>query len=201
MIDLYTFTTPNGRKPAIMLEELSVPYKVHAFNISKGDQHTPEYLQINPNGKIPALVDNDGPVTVFESGAILIYLAEKYGRFLPGAGQARYTAIEWVMFQMAAVGPMFAQLGHFTRSAPTKIPYAIERYRSESRRLLSVMEGRLGSADFLAGAYSIADICTYPWVQPMMPAIAESSEFPAIRTWLARVGQRPAVQKGMALLS
>lgn len=199
MIDLYTFTTPNGRKPAIMLEELALPYKIHSINIGKGDQHKPDYLKLNPNGKIPAMVDEG--VTIFESGAILIYLAEKSGRFLPSSGQARYSALEWVMFQMAAIGPMMGQYGHFTRFAQTKIPYAIERYRNESRRLLGVLETRLGAADYLAGAYTIADMCTFPWVAAGITGLAEASEFPAVRTWLARVGQRPAVQKGMAILS
>jgi len=201
MIDLYTFTTPNGRKPAIMLEELGLPYALHAVDIGKGDQHKPAFVRLNPNGKIPVLVDPEGPITIFESGAILIYLAEKTGRFLAGSGQARYSALEWVMLQMAAIGPMIGQWGHFTHFAPAKIPYAIDRYRNESRRLLAVLEGRLGASDHLAGAYSIADMCTYPWVAAGIGGLAEASEFPAIRTWLARVGQRPAVQKGMAILS
>jgi GST-like protein len=199
MIDLYTFSTPNGRKPAIMLEELALPYKVHPIDIGKGAQHTPEFRRLNPNGKIPAIVDQDGPITVFESGAILIYLAEKTGRLLASSGPERYAALEWVMLQMGGVGPMLGQYGHFTRYAPEKIPYAIERYRNEGRRLLGVVDGRLSAHDYLAGAYSIADICMYPWLVAGVTMIAEASEFPALRTWLARVGQRPAVQKGMTI--
>lgn len=203
MIDLYTFTTPNGRKPAILLEELAMPYTIHSVNISQGEQFDPEFLAISPNNKIPAIVDRDSHnLAVFESGAILIYLAEKTGKLLPNRGEERIKAIEWLMFQMASVGPMFGQLGHFRNAAPEKLPYAIDRYEKEALRLLGVMEGQLAKTPYLAGDYSIADIATFPWV-----AAAKTSymgltleAFPQVQRWIEALKARPAVQVGMDVL-
>src|SRR5258708_21894640 len=168
MIDLYTWGTPNGRKVSIMLEETGLPYRVHKVDISKNEQFKPEFLALNPNSKIPAIVDQEGPggkpLPLFESGAILIYLAEKTGKLLPTDPAARYTVLQWLMFQMGGVGPMFGQVHHFLRAAPEPVPYAIERYGKETRRLYGVLDVQLGKAAYLAGEYSIADIATYPWV-------------------------------------
>jgi GST-like protein len=200
MIDLYTFTTPNGRKASIMLEEVGLPYRVHAVDLRKGDQKAADFLAKNPNGKIPVIVDQDGPVTVFESGAILIYLAEKTGKLLAASGQARYEALEWVMFQMSTIGPVFGPYYHFTKEAPEKLPYVIERYRKEALRVLGVLDGRLAGRDYLAGDYSIADVCTYSWVALALDGFDEpKAAFPHVRAWLARVGARPAVEKGMKI--
>ncbi len=204
MIDLYTSTTPNGRKATIMIEEVGLPYRLHALDLKKEEQKSATYLAINPNGKIPAIVDNDaagGPLAIFESGAILIYLAEKTGKLLAPAGKDRYAALEWVMFQMSAVGPMFGQYFHFATQAPEKLPYAIERYHKEAMRVLGVLEGRLAAAPHLAGAgYSIADVCTYPWVSGVLDRLDETkTAWPSVRAWIARVGARPAVAKGMQI--
>ncbi|TAN52057.1 MAG: glutathione S-transferase family protein, partial [Betaproteobacteria bacterium] len=164
MIDLYTWSTPNGRKVSILLEECGLPYRVHAVNIGKGEQFADAFVAINPNSKIPAIVDSDGPdgapITLFESGAILVYLAGKTGRFLPQSVRGRYEALQWLMFQMGGVGPIFGQVHHFLRSAKEPVPYAIDRYKTETRRLYGVLERRLGEAAFLAQEYSIADIAT-----------------------------------------
>jgi len=205
MIDLYTFTTPNGRKASIVLEELQLPYRAHAVDISKGEQLTPAYLAINPNNKIPAIVDQEGPggapFTLFESGAILIYLAERTGKLLPTDARGRAEVIQWVMFQMGGLGPMFGQLSHFGRFAKEKIPYAIQRYTDEGKRLLGVLERELAGRDYLARTgYSIADVASYPWVKAMQeyfPDLFEGREH--VRRWLDRVGARPAVQRGMAV--
>jgi GSH-dependent disulfide-bond oxidoreductase len=199
MIDLYTSTTPNGRKASIMLEELALPYTVHALDLRKDDQRRPEFLALNPNGKIPAIVDHDaegGPFAVFESAAILIYLAEKTGKLLAPSGVARYVALEWIMFQMSAVGPMFGQYFHFASVAPEKLPYAIERYTKESLRILGVLDGRLAGGEHLAGEYSIADVCTYPWVAAVIDRFEGLAN---VRAWVERVGARPAVQRGMKI--
>ncbi|MBA3923289.1 MAG: glutathione S-transferase N-terminal domain-containing protein [Nostocaceae cyanobacterium] len=197
MIDLYTFTTPNGRKASVMLEEVQLPYNVHKIDITKNDQFTPEYVAINPNSKIPAIVDQDTGITVFESGAILIYLAEKTGKFLPTDQKGRFEVLEWLMLQMGGVGPMSAQLNHFKRFAPEKIPYAIQRYEKEMLRLYGVLDKQLANREFICGDYSIADIATYPWI-----AIYESqgltlSHHPHLKRWVETVQQRPAVQQGM----
>ena len=203
MIDLYTFTTPNGRKISIALEELQLPYRVHPVDISKGEQLTPAYLAINPNNKIPAIVDGEGPggtpFTLFESGAILIYLAEKTGKLLPTDPRGRAEVIQWVMFQMGGLGPMFGQLSHFGRFAKEKLPYAISRYTDESKRLMGVLEGQLTGREYLASTgYSIADIAAYPWVKAMGEFFPELHEGRTqVRRWLERVGARPAVQRGM----
>jgi GST-like protein len=201
MIDLYTWTTPNGRKVSIFLEEAGLPYRVHPVDISKGDQFKPEYVAINPNSKIPAIVDEEGPegrpLAVFESGAILIYFAEKTGRFLPQDARQRTVAVEWLMFQMAGVGPMFGQTHHFRRFAPEQIPYAIERYSKETARLYGVLDRRLGEAEFLAGEYGIADMATYPWAARHEWQGVALDEFPNVRRWFDAISARPAVQRGM----
>jgi GST-like protein len=203
MINLYTYTTPNGRKPAILLEELQLPYTIYKIDIGKGEQFSPEFIAINPNSKIPAMIDRETNITVFESGAILIYLAEKVGKFLPLEGGNRSRVIEWLMFQMASVGPMFGQLGHFRHVAPEKLPYAIARYEQEALRLLGVLERQLATNSYIAGDYSIADIATYPWVAatttPYMGLSLE--QFPQVERWLEAMEARPAVQAGMAILT
>ncbi len=203
-IDFYTWTTPNGRKVSIMLEECALPYAVHKIDISKNDQFKPEFLAINPNSKIPAIVDRDGPggtpFALWESGAILIYLAEKTGRFMPTDARARHVCLQWLMFQMGGVGPMFGQAHHFMRFAPEKIAYAVERYGKESKRLYGVMDKRLGEAAFLAGAeYSIADIATYPWVARHEWHGVALTDFPNVKRWAGAIAARPAVAKGMAV--
>jgi GSH-dependent disulfide-bond oxidoreductase len=200
MIDLYTWTTPNGYKPLLLLEELGLEYRVHPVNLGKDEQHTPEFLRINPNGKIPAIVDGagtDGQVTIFESGAILIYLAEKAGRFLPASGQARSTALSWLMFQMGGVGPMFGQLGHFLM-AKEKIEYAVNRYRNETERLYGVLDTRLATVPYLAGDYGIADMATFPWARAIDRFGVPREKFPNVVRWIDEVGARPAVVKALA---
>jgi GST-like protein len=199
MIDLYTFTTPNGRKASIMLEEVELPYNVHKIDITKGDQFTPEFVAINPNSKIPAIVDQDTGITVFESGAILIYLAEKTGKLLPTNSKERFQVLSWLMFQMGSVGPMFGQLNHFKKFAPEKIPYAIERYEKETLRLYSVLEGQLAEREFICGDYSIADIATYPWVAIHEWQGLTLDSHPNLKRWVETVQQRPAVERGMAV--
>jgi len=202
MIDLYTFATPNGRKASIALEELGLAYRVQVVDITKGEQFKPEFLAINPNSKIPAIVDPDGPggqaITIFESAAILIYLAEKTGRLFPASGPERYDVLQWAMFQMGGVGPMFGQYNHFARFASEKIPYAIERYTKESKRLLQVLERQLQTRIFVAREYSIADILLFPWVDSHAknaPQLLEDA--PRVRRWLEMLWARPAVQRGM----
>jgi len=201
MIDLYTWGTPNGRKVSIMLEEVGLPYTVHSINIGKNDQFTPEFIAINPNSKIPAIVDRDGPdgqpLSVFESGAILIYLAEKTGKLLPSATRPRSVVLQWLMFQMGGVGPMFGQNHHFRRFAPEKIAYGIERYGKETERLYGVMDRRLGEVGHLAGDYSIADIATYPWVSRHDYQEIDLAKFPNVKRWYDALSARPAVQAGM----
>ena len=203
MIELYTWTTPNGRKASIMLEELGLPYNVHRVDIGKGEQFRPEFVAINPNSKIPAIVDGDGPggtpFRVFESGAILIYLAEKTGKLLAREARARSEALQWLMFQMGGVGPMFGQVHHFLRAAPEPVPYAIERYTKETRRLYGVLDKQLGEASFLAGEYSIADIATFPWVARHEWQKVELGDFPHVARWYAAMGARPAVARGMGV--
>jgi len=203
MIDLYYWNTSNGRKITIMLEELGLPYRVHAINIGKGDQFRPEYVAINPNSKIPAIIDSDGPdgkpITLFESGAILIYLADKSGKFLPSAPRARYETLQWLMFQMGGVGPMFGQAHHFRRAAPEQVPYGIERYTKETRRLWGVIDARLAKVPYLATEYSIADIATFPWCARYEWQGVDLNEFPNAKRWFETVGARPAVARGMAV--
>jgi GST-like protein len=201
LIDLYTWSTPNGRKVSIMLEELALPYQAHAIDIGKGDQFTPEFVAINPNSKIPAIVDGEGPdgkpYALFESGAILLYLADKAGRLLPAAKAARFEAIQWLMFQMGGVGPMFGQVHHFLRAAPEPVPYAIERYTRETRRLYGVMDAHLARREWLGSEYSVADIATYPWVARHEWHKVELADFPNVKRWYDTIGARPAVQRGM----
>jgi GST-like protein len=201
MIDFYTWTTPNGRKVSIMLEETGLPYRVHAIDISKGDQFKPEFVAINPNSKIPAIVDPDGPdgrpVNVFESGAILIWLAEKTGKFLSTDKRRRIETLQWLMLQMGGIGPMFGQAHHFRKFAPEPIPYAIERYTKEAKRLYGVLDRRLGEVEYLATEYSIADIATYPWVARHEWQGVSLDEHPNVKRWFEAIGSRPAVQRGM----
>lgn len=203
MITLYTWGTPNGRKISVMLEECGLAYQVHPINIMSGAQFSPEYVAISPNSKIPAIVDDDGPdgepISMFESGAILIYLAAKTGRFLPASDRGKYEALQWLMFQMASIGPGFGQTHHFLRFATEKVPYAMERFSSETRRLYGVMNTRLEKVNYLAGEYSIADIATYPWVARHEFHEVELSLFPAVKRWFDAIGARPAVQRGMAV--
>jgi GST-like protein len=192
LIQLYTASTPNGHKISIALEELGVPYQVHKIHFSQQEQHSAEFLKINPNGKIPAIVD--GETAVFESGAILIYLAEKHGKLLPPSGAGRYAVLQWLMFQMSAVGPMLGQFNYFMREKEQNPP-AIERYRKESFRILGVLDARLKEAEFLAGDYSIADIATYPWIAAGRAFLGDA--LPHVIRWLDRLAARPAVERGM----
>ena len=203
MIDLYSWNTSNGRKVAIMLEELGLPYTFHPVDISKGEQFAPQFLAISPNNKIPALVDSDGPggepISVFESGAILIYLAEKMGSALwPADVRTRMEVLQWLMVQIGGVGPMFGQALHFKRYADTTIPYAIKRYGEEVDRLCLVLDGRLADHEFLAGAFSIADIATYPWIDRGPWLDLDWARYPNLKRWFDAISARPAVQGGLA---
>lgn len=197
MIELYTAATPNGYKVSIALEELGLPYEVHALSFDRQEQKTPEFLRINPNGRIPAIVD-DG-FAVFESGAILIYLAEKTGRLLPSNPRGRSLAIQWLMFQMGGVGPMQGQANVFYRYFPEKLQGAIERYQHETRRLYEVLDRRLGEAEYLAGDYGIADIATYPWVRVHDWAGVAVDGLDHLQRWMAALAARPAVQRGLQI--
>ncbi len=196
MLQLYTWTTPNGIKPLIMLEELAEPYELHWTNIGKGEQFAPAFIAINPNSKIPALVD-DG-LAVFESGAILVHLAEKFGRFLPSSAAERAQVFQWLFFQVGGVGPMFGQLSHFAH-AKEKIPYAIERYGNETKRLYGVLDKRLGEAEYLAGDYSIADMATFGWAAAYGYLDVDIAPFPNVKRWIDQLGERPAIKKAKAL--
>jgi GST-like protein len=200
MIHLYTWGTPNGKKASIMLEEAGLSYEVHPVNLGEGDQFKPEYLAINPNNKIPAIVDADGPggkpFTLFESGAILMYLADKSGKLWPTDARQRYMVIQWLMFQMGGVGPMFGQANYFYRMEE-KVPVAIERFRKEALRLYNVLNKELGRREFLAGEYSIADIATYPWVWRHDIHQVKLEDFPNVKRWYDAIAARPAVQRGM----
>ncbi len=200
MIDLYTAATPNGWKASIALEEMAVPYTLHALRLDKLEQKEPAFLAINPNGRIPAIVDRDaGDFAVFESGAILLYLAEKTGKFLPADAKGRSRVVQWLMFQMGGVGPMQGQANVFFRYAPEKIPFAISRYQNETRRLYEVLDRRLGEAEFLAGDYSIADMATWPWVSIHEWAGVAIDGLDRLQRWIKTVGERPAVQRGRAV--
>ena len=200
-IDLYTWGTPNGFKVSIALEELGLSYRTIPVNIGAGEQFRPEFLEISPNNRIPAIVDSDGPggrpISLFESGAILLYLAEKAGRLIPSSAVGRYGVIQWLMFQMAGIGPMLGQASHFLRYAPREIPYAIERYTRESGRLLGVMDRRLGQADYLADDYSIADIACFPWVRAAVLLHDGIAEFPNLTRWYETIDCRKAVARGL----
>lgn len=204
MIKLYTWGTPNGNKLHIMLEELGLEYQLVPVNLGKGEQRKPEFLKINPNGKIPAIVDPEGvegrPVTLAESGAILIYLADKYGRFVPSDAHERLSVLQWIMFQMGHVGPMIGQLHHF-QSAPPGNEYAIDRYRKEGERLMDVLDGRLREQAYLANAeYTIADICTWPWIRSWVHTTKQAlGPRPALQRWYGEIEQRPAVRKAVEI--
>lgn len=203
-IDLYYWPTPNGWKVSIMLEEIGLPYTVHPINIMAGDQFQPDFLKISPNNKMPAIVDPDGPdgepMSVFESGAILMYLGEKTGQFFPQSPRDRYTILQWLMFQMGSVGPMLGQAHHFRQYAPEKIPYAIERYTKEAGRLYGVLDKRLSQVEYVAGEYSIADIAIFPWTISHGNQGHDLSDYPHVKRWFDAINARPAVQKGLALL-
>jgi GST-like protein len=207
LIDFYTWTTPNGRKISVMLEECGLEYTTHAVNLQKEEQFKPEFLTIAPNNKIPAIVDHDapgGPVSIFESGAILLHLAEKSGKFLPASGPERAKVLEWLFWQMGGIGPIMGQAGHFTTQAPEQVPYAIDRFISESARLIKVLDTQLSKTEFMAGEYSIADMATYPWVilgfdliKSAKPDVIGEGE--NVARWIKMIGERPAVIKGMAV--
>jgi len=203
-IDLYAWTTPNGYKISIMLEEVGLPYREIPIDIGAGDQFVPEFLEISPNNKIPAIVDPDGPggspISLFESGAILIYLAEKTGRFYGTNDRERYDVLQWLMFQMAGFGPMLGQAHHFRVYAPETIPYAVDRYTREANRLYGVMDRQLGKVEYLAGDYSIADMATFPWARSYERQGVDLAEYPNVRRWFDAINARPAVQKGLELL-
>jgi GSH-dependent disulfide-bond oxidoreductase len=205
MIDVYYWPTPNGKKITIFLEETGLEYRVIPVNIRNGEQFKPDFLKISPNNRMPAIVDHDGPggkpMSLFESGAILLYLAEKTGKLMPSEIRARYLVIQWLMFQMASVGPMMGQAGHFRNAAPEPIPYAIERYTNESHRLFDVINKRLGESPYLAGDYSIADIANYPWVVNIKREPEQLDSRPNFKRWLNAIGERPAVQRGMAVMA
>ena len=202
MIDLYTFTTPNGRKASIMLEEIGLDYTVHSIDITKDEQFTPEFIAINPNSKIPAIVDRDSEITVFESGAILIYLAEKTGKLLSKDTKQRFQTIEWLMLQMGSIGPMFGQYNHFNRYAKEKIPYAIERYQKETLRLYQVLDTQLSKTQYVSGDdYSIADIAIYPWIAAHQFMKLTLDNHSHLKSWYETVKQRPAVDRGMKVPS
>ena len=206
MIDVYSWATPNGHKIHIMLEELGLEYKAIPIDIGAGDQFTPEFLAISPNNKIPAIIDSDGPdgkpLALFESGAILFYLAEKTGKFLPLDPVGRYTTMQWLMFQMGGVGPMLGQAHHFRIYAPEKIEYAVNRYSNEAKRLYGVMDKQLGVTRYLAGNdYSIADIATFPWTRSWKNQGIELDEFPNVKRWFDEISARPAVIRGVEVLA
>ncbi len=204
-LQLYYWPTPNGHKVPIFLEEAKLDYELVPVNILKGEQFGPEFLAVSPNNKIPALLDPHGPggqpLALFESGAILIYLAEKTGLFLPPQGTGRYQVLQWLMFQMGGVGPMFGQLGHFLGYAPEPVPYATQRYDKETRRLYGVMEAQLSGQEHLAGEYSIADMAVLPWVHVHWFHKIDLALYPAVKRWYERLGERPAVQRAFALLA
>jgi GST-like protein len=196
MIDLYTWTTPNGRKISIFLEELGLPYQVHAIDIGKGEQFAPEFLKLSPNNKIPAIVDRESGVAFMESGAILLYLADKTGRFLPKEGEPRYRTIEWLMWQMGGIGPFLGQAHHFLHYNKGKAPYAEERFAKEAHRLYSVLDRRLEGRQFVVDDYSIADIAIWPWISRFAWQEIDLGAFPNVRRWYLEIAARPSVQKG-----
>jgi GST-like protein len=206
MIDVYSTATPNGHKVHIMLEECGLPYRVHHIDIGAGDQFKPEFLAISPNNKIPAIVDADGPdgkpISLFESGAILIYLASKSGKFLGNTDREKFTTLQWLMFQMGGVGPMLGQAHHFRLYAPEKIEYAINRYTNEAKRLYGVIDRRVATTPYLAGSeYTVADIATFPWLRSAENQGVDWEEFPYAKRWFDDIAARPAVQRGVAVLA
>jgi GST-like protein len=206
MIEVYSWPTPNGHKVHIMLEECALPYKAIPVNIGAGEQFRTEFLAISPNNKIPAMVDPQGPdgkpISLFESGAILVYLAGKTGRFLPGTDREKYEVLQWLMFQMGGVGPMLGQAHHFRMYAPEKIDYAVNRYTNEARRLYGVIDKRISQSPWLGGkAYSIADIATFPWLRSWENQGIVLDDYPHLKAWFQRIAQRPAVQRGVRVLA
>ncbi|MBL8699366.1 MAG: glutathione S-transferase N-terminal domain-containing protein [Alphaproteobacteria bacterium] len=205
MYDLYAWPTPNGYKISILLEELGQPYNVVAVDIGAGDQFKPEFLAISPNNKMPALVDSEGPggkpLAIFESGAIMMYLAEKHGRFWPQDVRGKYDVAQWLMFQMASVGPMLGQAGHFHNYAPEPIPYALDRYTNEGKRIYGVLDRKLATSSCLAGAYSIADMAVFPWLRFPERQGLSMDDFPHLHRWREEIAARPAVKKGLELLA
>jgi len=205
MIEVYSWATPNGHKIHVMLEECGLAYRAIPVNIGAGDQFKPEFLKISPNNKIPAIVDPDGPdgepISVFESGAILLYLAAKTGRFLPTDLRGKYRVLEWLMFQMGSVGPMLGQAHHFRLYAPEKLAYAIDRYSNEARRLYGVIDKRLGQSRYIAAdEYTIADIAIFPWLRSWKNQGIELDDYPALKSWFEGIAVRPAVQRGVEVL-
>ena len=206
MIDIYSWPTPNGHKVHIMLEETGLPYRVHGINIRAGDQFKPDFLAISPNNRIPAIVDHDGPdgkpISLFESGAILIYLAGKTGKFLPLDLHQRYAALQWLMWQMGGIGPMFGQANHFRAYSVEKIAYAVDRYTNEANRLTSVMDKRLAAARYLAGdEYSVADIAVFPWMRNADKRGINMPEYPHVERWFNAINARPAVKRALQVLA
>jgi GSH-dependent disulfide-bond oxidoreductase len=206
MIEVYTWPTPNGHKVHVMLEECALPYRVHAVDIGQGEQFTEEFLRLNPNNKVPAIVDPDGPdgepMSLFESGAILLYLAGKTRRFLPTDTRGRYTTLQWLMFQMGGVGPMLGQAHHFRIYAPEKVPYAVDRYTNEAKRLYGVMNRQLKGQRYIAGAqYTVADIAIYPWLRSWQNQGIDWSDYPQLKRWFDELSERPAVQRGVQVLA
>ncbi len=207
MIDVYTWPTPNGHKVHILLEECELPYAVHPIDIGAGDQFAPDFLAISPNNKIPAIVDSEGPggepISLFESGAILVYLAAKTGRFLPSDIRAKYEVLQWLMFQMGGIGPMLGQAHHFRNYAPQKIAYGIDRYTNEAKRLYGVLDRRLAATGnwMAAGEYSIADIATWPWIRSHANQGVSLDDYPNVQRWFETIGERPAVQRAITVLA
>jgi len=206
MIQVYSWATPNGHKVHIMLEECGLPYRTHAIDIGAGGQFTPEFLALSPNNKIPAIVDPEGPdgapISLFESGAILLYLAAKTGLFLPASVRGKYEVLQWLMFQMGGVGPMLGQAHHFRLYAPEKIPYAIDRYTNEAKRLYGVVNKRLAKSRYIGGAeYSIADIAVFPWLRSWKNQGIDWNDYPHLRGWFDEIGARPAVRRGVEVLA
>jgi len=206
MIDVYSWATPNGHKVHILLEELGLPYRVHAVDIGAGDQFKPDFLSISPNNKIPAIVDADGPdgkpISLFESGAILVYLAGKSGKFLGHTDREKFNTLQWLMFQMGGVGPMLGQTHHFRIYAPEKIEYAINRYTNEAKRIYGVIDKQLSQHPYLAGnEYTIADIATFPWLRSWKNQGVELSDFPHLKAWFDTISERPAVKRGVEVLA
>ncbi|PMR68307.1 glutathione S-transferase family protein [Halomonas heilongjiangensis] len=196
MIDLWTWTTPNGRKVSIMLEELGLPYRTHAVDITNREQFAEAFRVVSPNNKIPAIRDNDTGMTLMESGAIMVYLAEKTGRFLPEDAEGRYRTLEWLMWQMGGVGPMLGQVHHFLKFHPGKAPYAEQRFHTEAERLYRVLDTRLADRAFLAGDYTIADMATWPWISRFEWQRIDLNDYPNVKRWYLEIAHRPAVQRG-----
>jgi GSH-dependent disulfide-bond oxidoreductase len=206
MIEVYSWATPNGHKAHIMLEECGLPYRAIPVDIGAGEQFAPEFLAISPNNKVPAMVDPDGPdgepIALFESGAILLYLASKTGRFLPEALRGKWSVMQWLMFQMGGVGPMLGQAHHFRIYAPEKIPYAVDRYTNEARRLYGVMDRQLARSTYLAGPeYTIADMAVFPWLRSWKNQGIDWNDFPHLKGWFDEIGKRPAVMRGVEVLA